>query len=239
MTQQLTPYLSHNYIQQSITQRTTKRTNKITTIRQGIVESLNTGPLVNSPSNHSKNSTQLMQTMSNQKKPNSTPMITPKTKQIEIETNNNKISNTNYNVEYFTAEGDAASIGDSVPLLAIGYNDTNNIDNDNDCNDNKRGKTMPELLKYPRYNDNAASNNNDDSENKDTECPVLINRCDGDSDSDDEKEENKVDQTPMAAIKKSINMISGFLNRRKHSIFQDNIDEDNHTDDKSNIDKTS
>ena len=47
--------------------------------------------------------------------------------------------------------------------------------------------------------------------------------------SDDEKEE--VDQTPMEAIKKSINIISGFLNRWNHGIFQDNIDDNDDTND--------
>ena len=61
---------------------------------------------------------QLMQTMSNTKKSNQRPLITPKAKQIEIETNNNRISNTNYNVQSFTNEGEEASIGDPVPALA-------------------------------------------------------------------------------------------------------------------------
>ena len=128
--------------------------------------------------------------------------------------------------------------------MATQYNNKDNIDSENDCNDNKRGKIIPELLKYPRYNANATSDNDDDSEDKDAECPVLINIYE--SDSDNEKEDNKEDQTLMEDIKKSMNMISRFLSGRKHSIFIDSINEDDHTDDEddinitnSNIDSTS
>ena len=156
--------------------------------------------------------------MSNTKKSNSIPLITSKAKQIETETNNNKTSNINYNIYSFTNKKEEESIEDPVPMLAW-CNNTDNIDSGNDGNDNKRGKIMLELRKYPRGNTNATSDVDKNNEDKDVECSGIINKCDFDSDSDDEKEENKVDQTPIEAIKKSINMISCFLNRRKRSIF--------------------
>ena len=68
---------------------------------------------------------------------------------------------------------------------------------------------MPELLKYPRDDLNATSDNDENSEDNkgeeeedNTEYPVLINRVGGDN--DDEKEENKVDRTLTEAIKTSM-----------------------------------
>ena len=59
-----------------------------------------------------------MQAMSNTKNSNSRPLITPMTTQIEIETNNNKIRNTSYNVQSFTDEEEEASIGDQDPRVS-------------------------------------------------------------------------------------------------------------------------
>ena len=78
-----------------------------------------------------------------------------------------------------------------MPLLATWYNNTNNIDSDNNGNDNERGKTILELLKYPRYNANDGSDDDSDSKDKDSEYPVLINRVGGGNDSNDKRERKK------------------------------------------------
>ena len=65
---------------------------------------LNKSSSVNSPNNpsnpinHNEDPMQPMQIKSNMENSNSRPLITPMTEQIEIETNNNKIINTNCNV---------------------------------------------------------------------------------------------------------------------------------------------
>ena len=73
---------------------------------------------------------------------------------------------------------------------------------------------MPELFDQ-RDDLNATSDDDEDSvdddeEEKDVECLGLTNRVGGDG-SNDEREENKIDLTPLEAIRKSMNMIIGFL----------------------------
>ena len=147
------------------------------------MDNLNKGSLMNSPSNpsnHKENSMQPMQTLNNTKNSNSKPLIRPMTKQIKIETNNNKIRNSNYNVQSFTNKEKESSRGDSLPALATHYRETNNIDSDDDENNNK-GKRTPELLEYPKDNPNTTSDNDEDSkehkgkkEEKEAEYPPLI-----------------------------------------------------------------
>ena len=100
---------------------------------------------------------------------------------------------------------------------------------------------MPELIKYPRDNPNAASdddqgNDNDDKKEEevdDKECPSLTKRIEryrvggdncsnSDSDSKDERNDefNQIQPEPM--------MASGFLTGQKHGIFTDSNEEDNY-----------
>ena len=97
---------------------------------------------------------------------------------------------------------------------------------------------MPELLKYPIYDANTTSDDDDDSEDWDAEYPVLMNRVESDNDNNSEKEENKVDQNTMEAIKKFMNMTSRFLSGRKYDIFIDSTYEDDYVDDENNKNPT-
>ena len=74
----------------------------------------------------------------------------------------------------------------------------------------------------------------EEEEEEDAECPKLINRVGVDNENDDEREENKVDQTLMEGINKFMNMISGFHSRWKQDIFIDSTDEDDYINYKRN-----
>ena len=80
--------------------------------------------------------------------------------QIKIEENNNKISNTNYDIQSFI-NNEEPSGDNKVPSLITPYNtddsdsdngdsDDDNNDNDNDNDNDNKGKTKQELLENSR-----------------------------------------------------------------------------------------
>ena len=132
------------------------------TIRQGQTNWFNKGPLENNPSNpgnprnHSKNPKKPMQPQNNKNNSKATP--------IEIEVNTNKMSNTDYDVQYFT-DNEASS--DNKPVLATWYSpdnsDSDNIDRNYEDNDHG-DKTKLESLKVPNTTSDDDEDKKDDKE---------------------------------------------------------------------------
>ena len=156
-------------------QRTETKANKITTIRRGQLDRFIKGPSENNHSNHSKHNnnleepTQIQSNTKNQKK-----------SRIEIELNNNKINNTNYDIQSFTNNNDKP-----MPELIKCKRDIDaTSDNDEYSEDEAEEEEKEETGK---------------EETTDGECPELTNRVEGyriggNNESDSESEEEKEDK---------------------------------------------
>ena len=89
--------------QNSMIQRTDTKANKITNIRRGQHNRIIKGPLEKNHSNHSNHNDNIEE-------------VTQIQNNIEIELNNSKINNTNYDIQSFTNEEESGS-GDNIPTL--------------------------------------------------------------------------------------------------------------------------